>query len=437
MMDGAKRAVTRVSAWGMAADRLAGLPLDGPAAETAEALLSKLGARDLAPVDRQDMERLLRVTARLDRIFALQSPDMPGLFFFGAEVSPMAFGAAWGEKRGVSGAGFRVLDAFRRCVGEAVEYLSQHEFVPLAAVPADDWAVRFAGMGEAVGDPPGPVDGHPGRLVPGDLPVGVPVDFCWRRAPARRRIAPRFAPGLGCAAGATVEQAAASALLEVVERDALALWWRGGRRGRAVPVELIARSGAAGLLLQARGEGSRRTWFLDLTTEIGVPVMAALSIGQDGAGFAFGVAAALDAEDALIGACLQLGQLELADLVVEAKRREGGEAALNGIDRMHRRRAAAVAGDWPILHPAGAPAAAVEEEGEHPGDAAGRLAALLAKRGHPAVLVEQTVAEIGVPVMRALVPTLQPDPGAIVTGRLAATRAAAGDTQAASRPQII
>lgn len=437
--------VANPSAWSLAAQHLAGARLDAEEAETAAALLGRLGAGDLPADEREDVARLLGAAARLDRIFALQSPDMPGLSFFGAEVSPTAFGARWGLKRGVSGAGLQPLQAFRRCVGEAVEYLSQHDFGAIPDAPPDAdageggaaWIERFSGTGVAGGMPPRAIDCCPGLLLPESQLLPVPVDLCWRRDPASRQLVPDFSPGLGCAAGATREAAAAAAILELIERDALALWWRGGRRGRPVSAELIARAGVGDLLVEVREQdSSRQTWFLDLTTDLAVPVMAALSVDEEGSDFAFGLAAAGRPEDALVAACLQLGQLELADLVVATKLAEGGEGALNDIDRMHRRRAAEVSADWEILHPAGSPLppAAYAETGAG-GSAAliGRLAGL----GHDVVLVDQTSAVLGVPVIRALIPSLQPDPGFRETERLTRQRAASGQAGAGERPAII
>ena len=46
------------------------------------------------------------------------------------------------------------------------------------------------------------------------------------------------------------------------------------------------------LLAQLRqGASARRSWLLDITTEIGVPCVAAVSCMADGFGFAFGLAA--------------------------------------------------------------------------------------------------------------------------------------------------
>lgn len=414
-------------------------------------LLSSLGALHLTDAGaRQDLARLLAISTRLKRIFQLQPPDMPGLFFFGAQVDPTHFGADWGSVRGVAGIGTRPLDAFRGCMGEAAEYLSQHlctgQALPAVVSgdvhPADSLVVANL---TALSDPPcwfDVGDWCAATVLVSGWSVDIPFDLCWRRNPAEQQVRPRSAPGLGCAAGQSRDLAALAAVLEVVERDALALWWRGGRRARPVSSQLQEKAGFAQLRHAARGQrDGRLCWFLDLTTDVGVPVIAAISIGQAGRGFAFGVSAALRAEDALRSAFLELGQLELADHLVRMKLATGGEARLNDIDRMHRCRSETDMGDWPLLQPRGQPAdhAAwyAELEGWEPAARLAPLAHRLQTRGHEILLVDQTNARIGVPVIRALIPTLQPDPGDVETSRLHDVRASNENGSLETRPRII
>ena len=67
--------------------------------------------------------------------------------------------------------------------------------------------------------------------------VLLPADWCLRRATGQQRLRPRTALSVGVAAGPTFDWAASRALLELVERDAASLWWIGGRRGKAVPLD--------------------------------------------------------------------------------------------------------------------------------------------------------------------------------------------------------
>jgi len=76
-----------------------------------------------------------------------------------------------------------------------------------------------------------------------------------------------------------------------------------------------------------RNLSTRRTWLLDITTDIAVPCVAAVSCRADGFGVAFGLAARPTLAAAARSAILEMCQIELAYAVIEAKCRERGEAA--------------------------------------------------------------------------------------------------------------
>ena len=67
--------------------------------------------------------------------------------------------------------------------------------------------------------------------------VLLPADLCLRRPPAQQEIKPPFPLSTGSAAGTSWDGAALHGLLELIERDAASLWWRGGRRGKLIPAE--------------------------------------------------------------------------------------------------------------------------------------------------------------------------------------------------------
>lgn len=398
------------------------------------------------PDDDHDLTRLQRIAADLDWRDLPPTPCMPGLAAFGANADPSSFGAHWGVKRGVAGVGITEAQAFRRCLGEAMEHLSQHIYTHTELPPAvkpgqgDGDALHTALLALAQPAATSDTPWIAGKRLDSMEDVAVPLDFCWRRDPTKRPLAPRFAAGLGCAAGRNTEAATRAAILEVVERDALALWWRGGRRARPIEVDVLAHTDVADVLGRLRGGNRhRRSWFLDITNDTGIPVVVAISVDHDGGGFAFGAAAALTLEEALVPACLELGQVELIDFIVAIKAAQGGVAGLNAIDRLHFRRNEEVRADWPILHPHGHPAGSLGNSTQPTDDdeAVTALVDRLAASGHAIVLVDQTNPKFEVPVVRALSPTLQPLPADIETPRLLQARAAVGEESAASRPPII
>ena len=183
--------------------------------------------------------------------------------------------------------------------------------------------------------------------------VLLPADICLRRPPAQREFTPPFPLSIGSAAGPSREAAALHGLLELIERDAAALWWRGGQFGRSIPPQHEAGIAAENLLRQLRHTAAarRRTWLLDITTDVGVPSVAAVSCRADGSGFAFGLAARPRLEAAVRSAITEMCQLELADSVVATKRSERGDGALNAQDRTHLRRAMINADQCILLQP--------------------------------------------------------------------------------------
>lgn len=97
---------------------------------------------------------------------------------------------------------------------------------------------------------------------------GVPRD-----APNRLAF---FADSNGCAAGSSLEDAALQALLELVERDAIATWWYNEARRPRVDLEDLAEPYLDELHAWLETEG-RDLWVLDVTNDVGIPVFAAVS----------------------------------------------------------------------------------------------------------------------------------------------------------------
>jgi ribosomal protein S12 methylthiotransferase accessory factor len=250
--------------------------------------------------------------------------------------------------------------------------------------------------------------------------VSLPVDICLRRSKETRNFAAPFKLGTGCAAGASFEDAALRALLELIERDAASLWWRGGRRGHPISVESEAGRVAADLIERLRQGNDRRiSWLLDITTDVGVPCAAAISSMRNGYGFACGLAARITMAEAVRAAIFEMCQSELAHVVVDAKRREAGEAALNEADQRHLRRSTSInALTCELLQPAGSPNRVFEPVEQ---DTERNLQAIVERVkavGFETFAVDLTRPIFGIPVVRILTPGLQLEPSEIVTGRL-------------------
>ena len=423
-----------------AASLLLGEAPEAGAIHDAHLLLTELGYRPPAGAgpdhEARHRARLLKAASQFIRIFELAAPEAPGLIAFGAEFDPAIADALHrgSPPVGVSGIGQTMQEAFQGCVGEGIEYLSQLQHAGDALVQTDGDAPTAAldrPARELVtalqSRARGALTWHRARHLRDGREVLLPADLCLRRPPAAQDFAPPFPLSTGSAAGTSWHAAALHGLFELIERDAASLWWRGGSRGRAVPPAVEASAQALLQALRAGVPAPRRSWLLDITTDIGVPAVAALSCGPDGFGFAFGLAARRTLQAAARSAVLELCQIELAQAVVEAKRRERGEAALNERDRSHLQRATAINADsCALLHPASGEVEHLSIDAPDPQDALQLIVRRLAERGIETYALDLTRPHFAIPVARVMAPGLQAEPSAIVTSRLSGMIAQTG-----------
>jgi ribosomal protein S12 methylthiotransferase accessory factor len=390
--------------------------------------------------------RLLMAASRFTRVFELAAPDAPGLVSFGAQFDPaIADPLHEGSPMvGVSGVGVSLQEAFQGCIGEGIEYLSQLQCRSDVLVGADvEHVVAALGPHAAALGPHAAALGPPARQLIADLlercarpnskfswqratrssdgcDVFLPADICVRRPLSQRDFPPPFPMSVGSAAGPSRDAAALHGLLELIERDAAGLWWRGGRFGRSIPPRHEASVMAEDLLRRLRQEasGRRRNWLLDITTDIGVPCVAALSCRTDGTGFAFGLSARPQLEAAARAAITEMCQIELADAVIATKRSERGDAALNAQDRTHLRRAMINADQCSLLQPVAGPVSHLAIGATEASVIYMLIVERLKRLGIETYSIDLTRQQFAVPVMRVIAPGLQLEPSEIVTARL-------------------
>ena len=407
----------------------------GPGGSSSETsgLLQYFGYDDGDAAKSDGRSRMLRAAAKLRRMFLVPVPDAPGLVFFGGEADPTVLGADYtGLPVGsLAGSGLSPQRAFESCVGEGIEYLSQFlqagdriERGPTATrrTVHDPHAQAFvaAVLAACHVDEHHPIAWAPVRQLSDDTEAWFPVDLCYRRHEAQQDFAAPLKLSTGCAAGITFEMATLRALLELIERDAMAMWWRGGRRARPIAADSEAALGAAELLAQLRGAmHERRSWLLDITTDLGIPAVAAVSSGQDGYGFAFGLGARLSLPEAAAAAIFEMCQVELSQHVIAAKRYESGDTGLNDSDRRQLRRGTLFdTGSCALLQPDGTPNPAWPHIPAEPKAALVHLVDRLAGVGIVTYRLDLTRKEFGVPVVRVLAPGLQLEPCEIASTRL-------------------
>ena len=377
-------------------------------------------------------EKLLAAVAVPSRIFGLTSPWAPGLSFVGAEV-PLWPATAPGPADLISagGVGLSLGAALVSCLGESIERVSQaaregdvafRGSLADAGGRVDPNVVELANVVAALNgtDRGTPIDWIGGRSWASAREVLLPADWVLRRSAAGPLRMTNTPLSTGVAAGPTLEDARTRAILELIERDAIAQWWIGGRRGRPIPLEAAGEAAALVATAQA-GAHCRATWLLDVTTDIDVPCLVSLSVGADGRGLACGMAARSGFALAARAAILEMCQMELALLVVELKRQERGDDALNAVDRQHVLRATTIdANDCDLLHPAGAPRIGTER----PSPVATPVERLAAVT--EVAFVDLTRPDYGVPVVAAIAPALQRFPSDVATARLTQAMASFG-----------
>jgi len=206
----------------------------------------------------------------------------------------------------------------------------------------------------------------------------------------------------GLAAGETQLSACERALLELVERDAVSIWWYG--RVRRPELRSEARAIPWG---EAFAEWMRRMnrqfWLLDLTHDLGIPVAAAISCNPQGRDLSLGFASGRSLSHAAAGA---LGELVQFDLT---KRLQGGQTALHPAHLLSWCGAVAVR-DHAFLCP-DPDAPPVVSAGREP-------VATISNAGLTPLIIELPAGADGVHVVRAVVPGLRPIWPRFAPGRL-------------------
>jgi ribosomal protein S12 methylthiotransferase accessory factor len=258
------------------------------------------------------------------------------------------------------------------------------------------------------------VDGRtfvPHRIASGELLEWTPV---WSLRDARVRYVPTaycyygyrdpanipclMADSNGCAAGNTIEEAILQGFLELVERDAVGIWWYNEIAAPVVDLTTFPQRSIRKMVADYASAG-RSLEVLDLTTDLGIPVFAAVSFAPSSAHpLLLGFGAHLDAGVALGRAITELNQWRTGSQLGQA--RPGFSKAWNdrsdgeGPGHFLQRRSSVRRkhDDFPQ----------VDER-----DLSGAIrvcVARAAEHGLDTLVLDQTREDIGLPVVRVIVP---------------------------------
>jgi ribosomal protein S12 methylthiotransferase accessory factor len=159
------------------------------------------------------------------------------------------------------------------------------------------------------------------------IPTGLLYFF--HSGPGKNQIS---ADSNGCAAGNTLEEAIIQGFLELVERDAHAIWWYNRLHRAEIDLEKTGDSHIRDLLGQHAAMG-RRVWALDVTTDLGIPVVAAVAHWTEDSReyIEFAAGAHFDPRIAALRAMTELNQFMAIDWM---RRRPGDETEQGAIDSL-------------------------------------------------------------------------------------------------------
>jgi thiazole/oxazole-forming peptide maturase SagD family component len=321
----------------------------------------------------ETIAQLNRALAHDFRIMPLYAPDAP---IFLAVALPSAEGVTGLKPRLPAGRGLTVQQAMISAGAEALELrasLAQHHAAALAGLPKSDGLAITAA-----------------KDLRTDETVSVLAQEVFLDgASVLSEPLVHDANSTGCAVGPNREKATITALWECVERDAVALWWHGHMPPGPLSLDLIdSRQPRLYWWLHQR---ARSTMLLDLTTDIGLPVVAAVSSDPDGRLVAMGSAARSTLSDATLAAITEMVQTEVS--LEQAREAEHPEFAAW--------QAHASTTTQAQFQPGGAKAAAPVPVAKPDG-----LLHRLDQLGHRALAVELTLPDDPLPCMRVLVPGL-------------------------------
>jgi ribosomal protein S12 methylthiotransferase accessory factor len=113
----------------------------------------------------------------------------------------------------------------------------------------------------------------------------------------------------GCAAGNTLQEAIVQGFLELVERDAYAIWWYNRLQREELDLNLFDDSYVLDLRSQL-GDQGRKLWVIDITGDLGIPTYVAMVHWMQNGheNIEFGSGAHFDSRIALLRALTELNQ---------------------------------------------------------------------------------------------------------------------------------
>jgi ribosomal protein S12 methylthiotransferase accessory factor len=251
----------------------------------------------------------------------------------------------------------------------------------------------------------------------------LPAAYCWFNYPQPADQAFCHGCSNGNAAGNTIAEAILQGFLELVERDSVALWWY--NRVRRPGIDLSSfNEPYLGQLEDFLNDHHRNLWALDVTSDLGVPAVVAVSKRIDGGlggpeQIMFGLGAHLDPRIALLRAVTELNQMLGPLLNIPAA--DPAASQLTDKQTLDWLRTATLA-NQPYLEPLDAPQRRAPDwapcRSDDLKDDVLFCQALAERLGSELLVLDQTRSEIGLPVVKVIVPGLRHFWARFAPGRL-------------------
>ena len=206
----------------------------------------------------------------------------------------------------------------------------------------------------------------------------------------------------GCAAGNSLQEAIVQGFLELVERDAYAIWWYNRLQRPQVDLSQLDDSYVRDLQAQFAQAG-RRLWVLDVTSDLGVPTFVAIShwVNDSQENIEFGSGAHFDPRIALLRALTELNQFLSIELMGGGA---GDKSSLDGIVPLRLQ-------DYPFLSPTNDPKVQPASDSKAPfvdtREQVDACVQIAKKAGFDFLVLDQTRPDIGAPVVRVVVPGMR------------------------------
>lgn len=211
----------------------------------------------------------------------------------------------------------------------------------------------------------------------------------------------------GCASGATIEEAMLQGFLELVERDCVAIWWYNRLRRPAVDLDSFDDPYIRAMQRHYARSG-RDLWVLDLTNDLGIPAFIAVSHRIDGAAtedIIFAPAAHLEARLGILRALTELNQM-----MPGVARNERGDYAYDDPEAVAWWKTATLATQSYLLPSDASPIARRHYPLLHTDDVGEDVRfcqSVVEERGLEMLVLDQTRPDIGMPVVKVVVPGLR------------------------------